>query len=542
MTVQNHLWQGERHMLEQEIEFWIGNGKYKEFETNIAKIWLSGVLSFDNGKTDIIEFSTMILRGNLDFNTIVGWFRIVIYDKQNRKWYLFGDNSNSQHFFYNERTGLFSDSFLSLKAKLICSEGITPNYSAINELLGLGFTSGDKTIVKQIKRTEKDSYYVYDGKSIIKRSKKIKYLSELKAPMDICEVLEPLYNQIKAKKLAAVCTGGTDSRTVISALSNLAAKISFVITGHDDNPDLIPARQICKVLNAPLTILNPDNKEDDWIEKGFIFTDGEYDAVLSHRHFMKAQWEIENGIEYEFGGLAGEFYKNVFCQPFRWFGTRKDPSFYYNAFFKSSTSKQLWIGEHLKQAAEEDSELLMRIASSIVGEHTMLEKGNHIGFDILSWKSGAITNGYASIATKIDPLMDRQLCAFASHDNCFTHSMHCWQRKQIEKNCKIIADIPTDQGYTCSMKPMPYIRDCFKKASFNLNRVFNRIRRKLGFGFKEIEQRFWDYDYMAARKTTLWIKSVRYCRDAGIINPSISDEEIPLNKTGWIITIGLMFA
>ena len=101
-------------MNEKSPDFWIARGKYKETETEKLKIWLSGVFSYNDGKSNIVEFAQEFLNGTLDFNTIIGWFKIVIFDKDRKTWYLFGDNSNSQYFFYDVETG-FSDSMLFLK-------------------------------------------------------------------------------------------------------------------------------------------------------------------------------------------------------------------------------------------------------------------------------------------------------------------------------------------------------------------------------------------------------------------------------------------
>ncbi len=522
----------------KKSDFWISRGKYQETETERVNIWLSGILCYDEGKYDIVEFSTKFLERNLDFNTIIGWYKIVIFNKEDSKWYFFGDNSNSQHFFYAKKTGDFSDSFLSLKNKMC----VTPNYTAIYELLGLGFTAGENTVANEISRTDKDYYYIYDGTEITKESKNLKRLNELNYPLSIRDVIKPLTPQIKGKRIAAVCTGGTDSRAVISALDSSGIESQLVLTGHKDNPDIAPANQISKELGVTLTILNPDEKEPEWIKKGFVFTDGQYDPVLSYRHYLKAQWENTQEIQYEFGGLAGEFYKNDFCQPIRWFGKKLDSKFYYDTLLKPDLSSQTWVGVSVKKAEEDSYHQLMPVAQKTEKEHTLLEKGNSVGFDILAWKSGAITNGYSSVATKIDPLMDRQLCAFASHDNWMTHSMHQWQRKQVEKECKRIANIPTDLGYTCSMNPLLYTVDIIKKGTFYADRVFNRVRRGIGLGFKSKEERFWDNDYIDARKTDAWKSAVEYCKEKDILNQECLEADIPLTKTGWVLLFGMIFA
>ncbi|MBO4649751.1 MAG: hypothetical protein J5653_00995 [Clostridiales bacterium] len=522
-------------------DFWRSKGKFNLVEDSTERsVWLSGLVSYEDEKTDVSEFVDRFLAGTLNFNRVIGWFRIVIFTKKDSIWYFFGDNSNSQHFFYDEKTGVFCDSLLGLKEKM--SSELEPNYEAITNMMAAGYSIGKETIVSGILRTDKTCYYSFDGTKITEKSKGLQDFIDLKHELDVVSVLRPIEGQTKDKKIAAVCTGGTDSRAIMSGLRYLKAEPKYVITGHDDNPDLKVVYKIADKLGEPLKLIHLEDKEDGWLEKGFNFTDGEYDPVLSYRHYLKAQWEIENSIEFEFGGLAGEYYKNVFCQPFLWLFKKKDADFYFNTILDPHVSSLKWMGAKAKEAGNNNKSKLKAVADQTNKEKTLLEKGNRVGFDVLSWKSGAITNGYSSVVTKVDPLMDRQLCAYASHDNCISHSMHKWQRKQVEKYCKDIAALPTDQGYTCSMNPFRYLRDCFKKLGFYLDRVFNRFRRKLGLGFKSVEQRFWDKDYETARKTELWQKSLAYCKEKEIIDPNVAEETIPLSKTGWIILVGLLFA
>ena len=519
-------------------DFWKKNGKYSFIENEQYMIWLSGVFSYKDNITNVLALTEGFFSNNLDFNAIIGWYKIVIYDKRDYCWYFWGDDANSQHFFYYDKG--FSDSLLEIKETL--NDSVRPNYRAITQLLGGGYTIGRDTVIDGIYRTDKECYYIFDGKSVSERSKRLKNFKELRQKYDIVSILTPIKKQINNNISVAVCTGGTDSRAIISGLRYLGSKgMKYVITGHADNPDIKVGQMICDRLNESLTIINPKDRRDNWLEEAFKFTDGEYDVVLSYRHLLRAEWENINSIDFEYGGLAGEFYKNYFYMPFRWFGKKKNVDFYKNNLLSTNLFNQKWIGENIRKTEDENDIKLKKIADKIEAEHTKLEKSNIIGYDILAFKSGAITNGYAQYVTKIDPLMARALCASASHDSWVSHCMHKWQRKQITKYCKDIADIRTDQGYSCSMNLVLLAWDCVKKSVFYMDRVFNRIRRRLGLGFRSVQNNYWDLDYAEAREEEIWSKSIAYCKDNGIINPNVEDKDIPLNMTGWIILIGMMF-
>ena len=55
-------------MNEKSPDFWIARGKYKETETEKLKIWLSGVFSYNDGKSNIVEFAQEFLNGTLDIH------------------------------------------------------------------------------------------------------------------------------------------------------------------------------------------------------------------------------------------------------------------------------------------------------------------------------------------------------------------------------------------------------------------------------------------------------------------------------------------
>ena len=92
------------------------------------------------------------------------------------------------------------------------------------------------------------------------------------------------------------------------------------------------------------------------------------------------------------------------------------------------------------------------------------------------------------------------------------------------------------------MNPLLYTKDIIKKGIFYADRVFNRVRRGIGLGFKSKEERFWDNDYYDARNTDIWRNAVEHCIKIGILNDECLDSNIPLTKTGWIIMLGMLFS
>ena len=513
---------------------------YEREENERYIVWYNGILArYDGRKIAFPELAAMAFSDQLVFSDYLGWYKLVAYDKVASAWLFFGDSCGSQYLFFDRSHARFSDRLLTLRAAL--GSEAEPDMKALADMIGRGTLFGEETLVRGLAKTDYGSYYLFRNGVFERRSKNLPSFSEMEGKKDLTDILAPVIAAIGEKKLCAVCTGGTDSRAVLAALSSLGAEPELVITGHKDNPDLKIAAQVAASLGSELTVIDPSVRERKWLEKGLVMLDGMYDVVLSYRHYLKALWACEKGCSFEFGGFAGEFYKNAFYTPARWlFCGKRNPEFYRR--FLLSAPTQDWFGSMLRDAVPRCKKTLSDIAAEAGGEKPGLLMANRIGFARLAAASGSITNGYSSACIKIDPLMDRALVAAASREGHRSHAMHMWQRRQIAKTCPRLGELPTDQGYSCSLRPLSLLAERCKRLVFFADRVFNRIRRKLGLGFKSSEQRYWDMDYVEARKDAMWQKTLTFCREKGIIRKDVKESDIPLNMTGRLMLVYMLVA
>lgn len=516
---------------------------YKIFENSRFMIYISGIIGrSDKSKIDLFSLAEQVLSNKLNFNNLCGWYRIAILDKENSGWIFWGDNLGSQYFFMNEQENKVCDSLLWLNA--ICREKEPkPDFYAVSELFQYGRIFGSRTIFSHLKKMDPDYYYLLSDDRIIARKKKLKSFWELPSNYHLYDVFDQFMDLRGRKKICAVCTGGTDSRTVLAHLMYRGFRPDLYITGYLDNPDIKIAKKIAETLNLPLTVISPEEKETNWIERAICFTDGAYDAVLSYRHFQKAQCIKNKGYAFEFGGVGGEFYKNSFCHPFRnGFPRKKDAAYFYRNIMANSVISAVWCGKKLIKIAEKDKESLREIAQLSQDEATLLSACNRIGYELLRCASGAITNGYANSCIKIDPLMDRNLVAAVSQKNFIGLSMHIWQRREIAKYCPKLSSLKTDQGYSCSVGVHAICLEQMKRIWFYISRIIARARKKLGLNYNNAQAHYWDADYKQARQTEEWRQSVDYCKKAGILKYGIEDEMIPMELTGMVLLIGVIFS
>lgn len=530
-------------MKKTDPDFWCAQSanNYTKLEDTEYIMWYSGVIiakGDDGERLTPFDIGKRAFQEGLDYNHLSGWFKFVVFSKPKNEWFFCGDHAGSQFFFYDSENKSFSDRMLKLRA--MRGKKAEPDMEAISELFTLNRTYCGKTIVKGILKTKPDCYYRFRDGNIEELSKNLEDFSSMDRHFSLEDVTFATLDAIGDEKVCAVLTGGTDSRAVLAALLAKGCKPSLVLTGHARNPDISISKKIADILALPLTIIDPSQREQGWLESSFAFLDGQYDVVLGYRHFQKARWAQEAGFKFEFGGIGGEFYKNAYCHPFRWglFKKQSAQDLYEHLFQASSIS---WCGEKLKNAAQKDAESLREIARLGMCENSLLQRCNHIGFDMLRAGAGAITNGYASACCKIDPLMDRCLIAAASYEKPLAHSMHVWQRKQIARLAPELSGIETDQGYSCSLEPFKLSAERMKKFSFYAGRCIARIKRKMGWRYKSANAQYWNSDYVEARSTSAWTKAIKYCKTSGIIAADVTDEKIPMEQTGFILLVGMMF-
>lgn len=515
---------------------------YDYAENERLCVFLSGIAVLMDGKNtpcqDLLEIAQSAVDGRLNYNNLHGYYRMVVYDKVQRKHCLWGDNSGSQFFFIDWQNHTFSDRFLTLVEQR--KGNLQPCCEAIMQVIN-DWVFTNETVVSGITKTDPDMVYEYTDNQCVASSKNLAPLSERKG---ICleQLMEVLTGKTDDAESGAVCTGGTDSRAILAHLHCRRKKPKLLITGHPDNPDVGVAQQIAQKLGLPLTVIAPADREEAWLEKAFQFSDGLYDTVLSYRHSQIQSWAQQNGIRFLYGGVGGEFYKNFFCHPFRNRTFRRPVSGekLFDLLMKSKLQMPAWAGQSLIATRWELQKKAREFAMNCVETGNVLFGFNRLGFSVLRYKAGMMTHAYAGKCTRIDPLMNRDVVATASKIRPAKLSMHLWQRKEIRKCYPELGNLPTDQGYSCSMNPIHVFLERCKKLGKYARAVCKKVFKKLGFSSKPKAQ-YWDRDYNEAKNAPVFARGVQICKDLGIVRADVESDQIPAKDVGLIIMLGYLF-
>ncbi len=517
-------------------------GSYAVFEDDAITVWCAGLVAFSSGDfitSDVLEIAKMAVSKTLDYNNLFGFFKIVVFDKATEETLYFCDNSGSARFFYDKDAGVIADT-LPLCVTLL-SQKVRPCYEAIYQYLSIGRTIDNETIVDGVLMTSCDCIYWLKNGIIYEETKGLRAYSELDPSFSLEKLMRILTHAMDGELVSAVATGGTDSRTILAHLMSLGFLPRLITTGRIEDDDVRIAKNIADHLGLKLSIYDPNDKEPDWIKKGFDFCNGVYDVVLSYRHLRKAQLSLQQGSSFEFGGVGGEFYKNSYCRPFRFrriFRKTTADSILRNTIGRALVGKG-WYGDRVIAVERRVYDNLLGIMS----KH--MEKGflrNYNVFATLMLRGGFcnISGNILPYCTKIDPLMDRNLIASVCWRNPLSLSMARWQRNEIHKYCPALSRIETDEGLTCSTNQKALLLESLKKLRSYVQLGLGRVKRVV-FRTPRRERSCWDKDYIEARESLEYENSVRVCKKLGIISTDVAPESLPLHQVGFILMFGMFF-
>lgn len=512
------------------------------FSDSEIKVTINGVVLLvqnDVVVNDALIIAHQVIDDTVDYNNLHGFYKMIIHNPKTDKLIFFGDNTGSQFFYIDYCSNSISSSFLNLVQER--RENLEPNYSAILQLFRYSRIVACETIVKNISLTSSDQYYRFFGGRITAHSKKLKHFSTLKPSLSLQRLINELLKVAGGSQICAVATGGTDSRTVLAHLLHNGQAPELIITGHKGNPDITIANKISMCIKLPLTVIDPIERESGWLDKGFIFSDGVYDSVLSYRHYLKAKWVKSKHFLYEYGGVGGEFYKNSYCHPLRFglYYKKISNALVKRILFPNNEVFPTWFGPALNDSVKLEQQTYEEIVNAN-NNGGLLCRFNSVGYVLLSRGFSAITNNYSRYCTKIDPLMDRDVVASVCTDKPMKHAMQIWQRNQIHKFCPQLSEISTDQGMSCSVRLGSLIIDSMHMLKQYISLVYGKIKRMV-FHISKDEQSYWEDDYLRAVASAEYKDALEKCRELGIISNDVSDKMIPTSVVGMIITVGSVF-
>lgn len=503
-----------------------------------------------------ISSANMILKdyqnGEISYDDLMGSFRVIIVDENKDSVLFFTDNEGIQCFFIDTHNNTFSDRFL----RLIHNKRIKPNYSAIMQFLKFACIYGDETPCENIIRTQADMVYTIDKGGLTSQKKDLLPIGTNHCSKSLHDLLQIFDNEFKGTKYATVVTGGTDSRMLLANLYSINQNQHLAISGSNEHPDVIKAKEIAKILGLELMQSDEshtfDHNIDQIMDYAFLASDGIAPMLGSFRIHVMQDMLLSLGYEIYITGVGGEIYKNSFINqdfPF-YFGSADYDNMYKNKIEFFSYPRRL-LGEqmieHEKNMKNTLYDILNTHAESGFGcspasdFSTVAKTSNGKKFDIYNsvgyylLKCRAVTFSNSANICIVAPLLERDSVSLVHGKNPYSLEMQMFQRKQITKRCPQIARVKSTSGMTCSSRRLDIVKDVLGGAPTYMSVIIGRVLRKKNI-LRSVEQ-----IYQIVFKSDRFVRATTCCKKLGIIPDTFSMEDAPVNILDRLITIGLIF-
>lgn len=496
---------------------------------------------YSRKKKSGIESAELLLnqyveKGQIDFNKFYGAYHFIIIDKDKKNTIFFGDNAGNCCFYYNNEIGMISDSFLELSS---CSLKISPNYEAITEFIHFNCIYSDKTICKEILRTDAMNYYESKNNIITIKSKDLVIWNNEFEYEGLNEFMADTLYSADGLKIVDIITGGTDSRAVLSHLVSLGGNFELAISGRPQMRDVQIAKEIAEKLNKEIHISDEDviNSDEKWLKELFISTDGVTGTFSRYRLYKKNLMIKRLGFQLEFEGVAGELYKNSFLNQDFPFYKGKDIN--KNKFYKIKVNPSYFNSKYLsdniiRHLSQMEHNITSRIFNGENGEKSKVYF--RVGSKIIRDRLIALSNSDNLSTPSISPLLEIDMIKLVYNVFPWKLEMNKWHRNEVSRNCPTIARIRTDRGITLRNSKMSIIKETILSYTFLFKVGLKRIlHAKKEANIERLEI------FVKGRELPEFTLSMNKCKELDILNKEINIEEIPDNLADRLMTVGLVF-
>ena len=414
-----------------------------------VSIEVDGLFMYKNkkaGEESARLFYHDYLENKYNFNACIGAYRFRLISGS--EILAFDDNSGMMRSVLNFKTSTIADTL----ADSVEKKDRNPNYAAIMQYLTFNCTYDNSTVCEDVYFTDPDMFYIIKkGISIQCRSKNLIPLGEMKYRMNLYSLLRKIINGLSCEtRYSCVVTGGTDSRMIVSALMYQGLKPNIVITGNADSDDVRIAKEISKKIACELTVIDDHKLCKDWIADSVKASNGMFGVYEIRLLNKKAEYQTENFIDVEFGGLAGEIYKNSFInQDFPIYFGKPQWKKFYKYKVKPNDFPEDILGPQMEKYNKSLEEC---VRNSIYKERSKNKFATYQkwGYRLLQSRFATLTTSESKYYTQYNPLLERSLVSGMLNVNPYKLEMQAYQRFHVSKYCPDIKDINTDRGISCN--------------------------------------------------------------------------------------------
>jgi hypothetical protein len=242
-----------------------------------------------------------------------GFFVIIVWDGRSSEAVAITDLVGSCHGFMRRLPSGLALSGSSLLLAALAESSLDP--IAAQEFLATGNIYEDRTIYREVRKLAPASLYL-SRLGAWHSCERYWRISELEpnsltgeaAVRTFWESLTGAAGAVVRRYPGLVCdlTGGNDSRALVGAFLGCCARVSTVVSGTADSPDVVISRGLAALLGLPHLHVEPSAAVSfDRVKKALPFTDGEYDLV-EYARVLEVHQRLAGQFEISVNGSFGE--------------------------------------------------------------------------------------------------------------------------------------------------------------------------------------------------------------------------------------------
>ena len=506
--------------------------KTTEITRDDVTLYAEGMFIYKNfkaGEESLEEFWKDYQDQTLCFDDCIGTYRVQI-DLHDKGQLFFGDNAGVMFWYLDDRRGCS----LGRLSDALPAER-EPDYASIAQFLWFGCIYEGGTILKGVVRSDPECFYVIRGGEITTYSKHLTPLEELPGEDDALEqYMRRVLNAVgTGERIGCTVTGGTDSRAILAHLCSLGIKPVLSITGTDEQSDVKIAKQIATALGKKITIVSGEPETSEWLSATLIETDGQAGACGAYRLLSQFQTLEKQNVTLQFGGGAGEFYKNSFLnQDYPNYSGRPNWKRFLKYKVITYDFPENLCGPKLCDEVKRVPEFLLSVIEKKQGK-TKASAYLNAGYRILQARLQTLSMMENRHVVTCNPLIERCVAAPMFRTDPYKLEMQSYQRGQVTRFCPQIKDIPTDRGLTCNSNRRR--AEWLQSAVFLARVAFGRIFRR-----KKVSGRI-DPCFEQGLCSPQYNEAVEQCKRLGILSETISPSDLPRSIADRILTVGNFF-
>jgi hypothetical protein len=424
-------------------------------------------------------------KNDIPFIDIYGSFYCGILNPSGRLIF-FTDNSNMHSFYIGQN--VIGTNFLE-----VIKENNVKDFDedALREFLKFGTTYFGKTLIKKVKLSESDKYYICENAEILIREKGIGGIEDRSSITDVNKFFEEMSYSLSELNLTLSLTGGYDSRMVFAALSKNIPINVFISGNNKKDTDIIYSQRVANAVGYDIDIIESQKAKvtEGYLNYLFKFAQG-IEPYLNNGYIRINDFinnRVNKGFNCYLTGDGGVLHKDWWWMQDLPFYRKK--TFDFNRFYSQRINFRNEIIPWGNALAIDENTIEESIVSELIKYKMPLNSQTYdsLYFNVNGKRLSINYSVHSSYINTYAPLWERELVKYSYNlprrDRFFYNSI----RKITTKASKDIARVPTNYGTTASSE-LPYLLrdilfqgvDYFKKACRLLGRKL--LKRNLFVG------------------------------------------------------------